>query len=748
MHHFLDSTRRRSGSDPLGLLAWIQRTTAMFASVMLIASIATAATQLELVDPLWELSFGLGIAGLTIWMLVATFRVGAVFWPMVVFSGAVVLATLTWPCAWRGGINDQQPWVWNLLGISCVVTVLALGVRWALGQVALQSAAWLWIGGTASGGGDTANALGYVVILAFLPTAMILIVGTFLRALRQVEVSFKARDVQLQRAAAEESLASERRRLDAIVHDEVMTTLAAAAQAPEPRNPQLANAARLAMRTLDEAAMAPDATGPVTGAQFVWLLEDLVATVSPDIKVSSRHEGTRPLELPQRVATAITAAVREACVNAERHAGPAQIWVLAVTSTIGETDGVLVRVSDDGMGFDPSAIPPERLGLRLSVEGRMASIGGTVEVMSATGYGTSVALSWQGAPDEGEERPRWHDSPIRETFRRVPLLLTFWALVLLDLGLGIDSWSDSVVPLATGTAMALALLAGGMTSVPRGAVGMERWRGPVIVVLITFLTALGIFALRPGLPLGHAYWFMGITQYLLAGLLFARDRRWVLVGLGSYTTVVVLWAMTQGRSLTDVALLCVSPLAWTAAGMFTARTWERIDRHLDAAHSEGTAASRLSASGYAAIVLRDAWLNQLRTRVDGLLGLIADEKRPLSAEERQECLRVEHALRDSMRAANLTSPGVDTAIAGARTRGVDVTLVDNRGQPLPATARRAALRELVSMAEAASMGRIIARTAPAGDPDCVTILRVAPGGSTHLVSIDAEGAITERSKDA
>jgi signal transduction histidine kinase len=53
---------------------------------------------------------------------------------------------------------------------------------------------------------------------------------------------------------------------------------------------------------------------------------------------------------------------------------------------------VQVFVRDRGVGFDPSAVPGDRRGLRDSLTGRLARLGGTAEIRSAPGEGTEVEL--------------------------------------------------------------------------------------------------------------------------------------------------------------------------------------------------------------------------------------------------------------------------------------------------------------------------------------------------------------------
>lgn len=79
----------------------------------------------------------------------------------------------------------------------------------------------------------------------------------------------------------------------------------------------------------------------------------------------------------------------EALSNALRHAGASEIRV----TVEGDGDTVL-SVADDGIGFDPEArsIAARRLGL-VSMRERIEAAGGTFEIVSAPGQGTTVRAS-------------------------------------------------------------------------------------------------------------------------------------------------------------------------------------------------------------------------------------------------------------------------------------------------------------------------------------------------------------------
>lgn len=94
-------------------------------------------------------------------------------------------------------------------------------------------------------------------------------------------------------------------------------------------------------------------------------------------------------DLPEPAGSAMRAALAQCVVNVMRHAGVTEAWI-AVAAPPGE---VSVTVVDEGVGFDPDAVPRDRLGLSESVRGRLERCGGSVRVWSSPGAGTSVHLT-------------------------------------------------------------------------------------------------------------------------------------------------------------------------------------------------------------------------------------------------------------------------------------------------------------------------------------------------------------------
>ncbi|MEV0524743.1 DUF5931 domain-containing protein [Streptomyces sp. NPDC050439] len=100
-----------------------------------------------------------------------------------------------------------------------------------------------------------------------------------------------------------------------------------------------------------------------------------------------------PVALAPKAARELAAAVGAALDNVHRHAGPdAGAWILVED----EPDAVIVTVRDDGPGIPEGRLAEAegegRLGVALSIRGRLREIGGTAELISVPGQGTEVEL--------------------------------------------------------------------------------------------------------------------------------------------------------------------------------------------------------------------------------------------------------------------------------------------------------------------------------------------------------------------
>jgi hypothetical protein len=185
------------------------------------------------------------------------------------------------------------------------------------------------------------------------------------------------------RARVDGAREDERRRVAAHLHDSVLQTLALVQrQAHDP-----AAVSRLARRQEHELRAWMAGEVELGSETLGAALRAAVADVEDDegALVELTVLGDRRLD---RATEALAAAAREALRNAARHAAGSPIFVFCQASA----DGAEVFVRDEGPGFELSSVPTERRGVRDSIVGRMAAVGGSAVVESRFGEGTEIAL--------------------------------------------------------------------------------------------------------------------------------------------------------------------------------------------------------------------------------------------------------------------------------------------------------------------------------------------------------------------
>ncbi len=102
--------------------------------------------------------------------------------------------------------------------------------------------------------------------------------------------------------------------------------------------------------------------------------------------------------LPSDVHVTLYRIAQEALNNVVKHANASQVTVglRCLPGSEGEQGGgIELCVSDDGCGFDPESVPPDRLGLGIIRE-RVQAIGATLEIESKPGHGARIVTVWQG----------------------------------------------------------------------------------------------------------------------------------------------------------------------------------------------------------------------------------------------------------------------------------------------------------------------------------------------------------------
>ena len=175
----------------------------------------------------------------------------------------------------------------------------------------------------------------------------------------------------------------ERAEVAARIHDSVLQTLALVQR--HASDPQRVSS--LARRQERELRRWLYGSGVAEVALMVDALADAAADVEElhGVRVEVANAGDAALD--EAVGQLVLAA-REAMTNAAKFSGVDEIFVYAESGQ----DGIAVFVRDAGVGFDRTAVPPDRHGIAESIEGRMKRAGGTATIVTAMGEGTEVEL--------------------------------------------------------------------------------------------------------------------------------------------------------------------------------------------------------------------------------------------------------------------------------------------------------------------------------------------------------------------
>ena len=189
---------------------------------------------------------------------------------------------------------------------------------------------------------------------------------------------------------------AERERLARGLHDEVGQSMTAvllqlkvlAGDARPDQRERLATAQDVARRSLEDVGRLARQLRPVL-LEHVGLasaLDHLATTTASNAGISVATQLERELPaLEPHVELAVYRVAQESLTNVVRHSGASKVTL----SLARQDDAVVLRVVDDGCGFDPAQ--PEGGGLR-GIRERALIVGGTAVVTTAVGRGVEVRL--------------------------------------------------------------------------------------------------------------------------------------------------------------------------------------------------------------------------------------------------------------------------------------------------------------------------------------------------------------------
>ncbi|MCT1355293.1 sensor histidine kinase [Gordonia sp. p3-SID1431] len=377
-----------------------------------VVSAASILASAPLTDAWWPplsilLSVGPGIL-----LIAATFRPGTAWLtPLALTTWAgYILGLGLWFVAWNGTTltnpDDSAQWMVAFCGMPSMVLML-VRPRLAVAGL-LVSSTLAHISQQLGRFGEVTSDAPVEILWSLVFTGVFLaVVLVATRTGRELDETREETYRTAANVAAASAREVEKERFDAIVHDRVIASLLAV----RPGRPDERLAAQAAS-ALDELARVP---GPgdadtVTDVEVVRRIRLAAADISErfDVEVvGGQNAGDQdpgdqdgvevrraePASYPVEVLDAVVEAMSESLRNVLRHAGDdAECAVIVQLAS----DALSMAVVDDGVGFDPESVAVGRLGIAVSIRGRLARLpGGHARVHSRAGRGTTVQIRWE-----------------------------------------------------------------------------------------------------------------------------------------------------------------------------------------------------------------------------------------------------------------------------------------------------------------------------------------------------------------
>jgi len=261
----------------------------------------------------------------------------------------------------------------------------------------------------------------------------------------------------------------------------------------------------------------------------------------------------------------------------------------------------------------------------------------------------------------------------------------------------------------------------------------------LIACVVVVATVLVTWNLPASGPIGYAGWHWGAITFVLFVLALRGRIGWAWLSFAAMAGLTLVWAQTVGRGVVagvglvdrHAGLLLVATLF--AVGL--RRTHRRIAAitRSQIELAEQDAASRAVLAEQAA---QTATLDELaRPALERIAG-----PDPLGSAESGEFVLLEALLRDRLRAAALLTPTVTDAVRRARAAGMDVVLLDDRGDaPLPPDLQARVEGAVLAALAEPGIEALTVRLLPAGRAQLATVV-ARRGAESIRTAVDADPA--------
>jgi two-component sensor histidine kinase len=317
--------------------------------------------------------------------------------PLIAHALFAVLTFVAWIPATLPGVGptDAVPWIQNIFAIACSSAALVLPYSASIAYTIVLAALSGIVRFFTYGGGDPSAALQDALYGMLFCATLVTLLQLARRAASLQDEATDAAEIDATRTTAAEALERQRRRYQDFIRDEVRGVLQAALSTGGVRSAAMRDDASRVLHALTELQSERAAVTSVDVQELRQLLEQ-----SAENRVSvglSTSGSVKDLLVPFDTADALASAFAEAVRNSFEHAGETatkpvlrRAWITASPNRIE------IVVSDSGVGFNPTRIPIDRMGVRVGILGALERVpGAKASISSSRGRGATVQLVWE-----------------------------------------------------------------------------------------------------------------------------------------------------------------------------------------------------------------------------------------------------------------------------------------------------------------------------------------------------------------
>lgn len=263
-----------------------------------------------------------------------------------------------------------------------------------------------------------------------------------------------------------------------------------------------------------------------------------------------------------------------------------------------------------------------------------------------------------------------------------------------------------------------------------------------VVAAVAISTLLVAFQLPDVGPPGRASWHLGSNTWMLFFLAMRRRPGAAWIGYVLMAAGTLAWSTAVGRGPLDGALLLDTHAAILFVGTLFEVNLRRTAKRINEFGEHSVASAVEAAEGATSAQIRQRRVLELRASAVPLLDYLVDHGPPPTDSARLQYATSEALLRDGVRGRSLITPRIANAATKARERGVEVTLLDDRGEGLDSGEAMVSMSDtIVAELNAAEDGAVTVRLAPRGRPVAVSIVT---SNARDRVELDASGQPLKR----